>query len=78
MKASREEALRALNEPVNNWIDQAEVEYEPRPSRMVLSVQLSPAHLTWVFEEADRRGVKPSVVIEALVNQAQPARRQSE
>lgn len=73
MKASRGEALRAFNEPVTNWIDQAEVEYEGRPSTMVFSVQPGPAHFAWVFEEADRRAVKPSTVIEALVIQARRA-----
>lgn len=57
-----------LDEPITNWIDQAEVEYKPQPSTTVLSVRLSPAHLAWVFDEADRHAVQAAGVIVALVS----------
>ncbi|WP_168215270.1 hypothetical protein [Micromonospora sp. MH33] len=50
-----------------------EVEYEHRPAVNVFLVRRGPADGMWVAEEADRRGVNPSVVIEALVSQARRA-----
>ncbi|MBO4159282.1 hypothetical protein [Micromonospora antibiotica] len=73
MSLNREEALRLANEPVTNWIDQAEVEYEPRPAVNVFPVRLGPVDDMSVAKEADRRGVNPSVVIEDLVGQARRA-----
>ncbi|WP_189197362.1 hypothetical protein [Micromonospora fulviviridis] len=69
---SREEALRLADEPVTAWTN-AEVEYEPRPVRNTFLVELSEGDLTWLFEEAQRRGVKPSAVIQALMSQARRA-----
>ncbi|MGN9916612.1 hypothetical protein [Micromonospora palomenae] len=72
VRLSREEALRLANEPVTAWPN-PEVEYESRPSRMGYAVELSEADLTWLFEEAERRGVNPSAVVRALVSQARGA-----
>ncbi|MEU1836629.1 hypothetical protein [Micromonospora chersina] len=71
---SREE-LRALNAPWTDLIDQAvvEVEYEPRPTSAAYTAELSPDDVVWLFEEAERRGVRPSLVIQALVSQAREA-----
>ncbi|MFF0372733.1 hypothetical protein [Micromonospora sp. NPDC005087] len=74
MKLSPEE-LWALNARWTDLIDQGEVEveYEPRPARNAYVVELSEGDLNWLFEEAQRCGVNPSAVIQALVSQARRA-----
>ncbi|MEU1361812.1 hypothetical protein ABZ356_18435 [Micromonospora zamorensis] len=69
MRLSREEVLRLANEPVTAWPN-PEVEYEPRPATVRYLLELSPVDLSWLFEEAERRGVNPSAVIQALVSEA--------
>ncbi|SCL40138.1 hypothetical protein GA0070615_4297 [Micromonospora aurantiaca] len=73
MKATRADVQRAMNARVTDWIDQAEVEYEPRPATASYSVKLSPDDLAWLFEEAERRDVSPSTVMQELVSQARQA-----
>ncbi|WP_091316639.1 hypothetical protein [Micromonospora chersina] len=59
-----------MNARVTDWIYQAEVEYEPRPATAAYTAELSPDDLAWLFEEAERRNVSPSTVIQDLVSQA--------
>ncbi|MEU4642278.1 hypothetical protein [Micromonospora sp. NPDC023814] len=74
MKLSPEEQW-ALNARFTDLIERGhvEVEYEPRPVRNTFVVELSEGDLTWLFEEAQRRGVGPSAVIQALMSQARRA-----
>ncbi|HZN19376.1 MAG TPA: hypothetical protein VFB84_14545 [Micromonosporaceae bacterium] len=65
---SREDAVRALEE--RDWVTGAEVEREPRPAMIVVSVRLPGELAVWVGDEAERRGVYPSAVIRDLVEQA--------
>lgn len=66
---AREDAQQALDS--TDWTG-ASVEYSPQtpPAMIVHSVRLPASISEWVEREADRLGVKPSVVIRNLVERA--------
>lgn len=70
MKASREKAIRALNEPVTNWLDKADVIREPRPATIVVPVRLGADDAEWLAGEGERRRANPSTVLAELVHRA--------
>jgi hypothetical protein len=67
---NREDAARAL--AGTDW-SSAEVEREKRPMTAVFSTRLTGELADWVASEADRRGVRPGVVIRDAVAAARRA-----
>lgn len=68
-KDMRAQAERALAAPFTGDGATVEKSAAPGPS-IVMSTRLDPELSRWVAAEADRRGVKPSVVIRDAVSEA--------